>query len=395
MVLFLIFLDIIVYRFLNLSFMKKYKKLFKFLSVILIISSFFITGKAFSSKENNEISIVVQGNGTDSKTAKLDAFRNAIAQAVGTHIRSDTIVENYVTQIDKVKSKIEGFIKSSILINEKNQNGEVIATYNIVVSTKPLKEDVKNVVGVEFENVGHPTISVIQNKDLSKRSDQELTTTAISILNSQLIKRGYKVIDFNQIETLRNDDKELSKSNNFEQDIANKLKSDIYATVFGSTDAIKTSLSVKIYNSYTGQILGDETGYSSVKSYSLADMKLSVENSVNQSMEKILPIVSNHWQNIITNGQEYVIVFEKLNNDQRKKIKSLLKKSDFEDVEVISYKQNISVSGHAEFSVYVSGSPDDFFDELENKLKEENILLSEDPKFRSGRGIFIIKNSVE
>lgn len=395
MVLFSIFLDIIVYRFLNLSFMKKYKKLFKFLSVILISSSFFITDKAFSSKENNEISIVVQGNGTDSKTAKLDAFRNAIAQAVGTHIRSDTVVENYVTQIDKVKSKIEGFIKSSILINEKNQNGDVIATYNIVVSTKPLKEDVKNVVGVEFENVGHPTISVIQNNDLSKRSDQELTTTAISILNSQLIKRGYKVIDFNQIETLRNDDKELSKSNNFEQDIANKLKSDIYATVFGSTDAIKTSLSVKIYNSYTGQILGDETGYSSVKSYSLADMKLSVENSVNQSMEKILPIVSNHWQNIITNGQEYVIVFEKLNNDQRKKIKSLLKKSDFEDVEVISYKQNISVSGHAEFSVYVSGSPDDFFDELENKLKEENILLSEDPKFRSGRGIFIIKNSVE
>lgn len=358
-----------------------------------------------------EETVIAEGMGTSLNNAKSDAFRNAISQVVGMYVSSDTVVENYVTTSDKIKSKVEGFIKGSKLIKENKKDGLVYLTYEVTVSTDPVRQDLKEVVGAEFQNVGHPKVCVVGFYGSQDRGEQELNVTAVTSLNRSLIKRGYHVVDQYEIEKLRKEDQEIVKASknfsednfaNIAKDIANKLKSDIYVTTFGSVDGNKASVSTKVYNSYTAQIFGDETGYGVVQELSLAGQKIAVEKAISDSMEKILPLMSQHWQNVITNGQEYVLVFDNIDAKKRIKIKDLFKKNDFDGINITSYKQINATPGHAEFSVYAIGDPADFFDELLVKMEELGINLKpiKDSKTgkttteyiqRGGRVIFILE----
>jgi len=121
-----------------------------------------------------------------------------------------------------------------------------------------------------------------------------------------------------------------------------------------------------------------------VQELSLGGQKIAVEKAISDSMEKILPLMSQYWQNVITNGQEYILVFDNIDAKKRIKIKDLFKKNDFDDINVTSYKQINAVPGHAEFSVYVIGKPDDFFDKLLVKMEELGINLKPIKDSRTG-----------
>jgi hypothetical protein len=54
----------------------------------------------------------VSGEGMTAAAAQADAFRNAISQAVGVYVQADTLVQDYVTKSDKIRTSSKGFIKS-------------------------------------------------------------------------------------------------------------------------------------------------------------------------------------------------------------------------------------------------------------------------------------------
>jgi hypothetical protein len=340
----------------------------------------------------------VTGEGTDAKSAQLDAFRNAIAQAVGVYVQSDTVVENYVTKSDKIRANSSGFVKSFKKLRESNSGGIVSAVYEVVVTTQPLQADLKTVMGEEFRNVGHPTVSVVgwyQGKD---RLETEANSFAVTAMNRALIKRGYKVVDGYLIEKLRKEDQEIVKASgavnktNFDQvamRIANKLKADIYVTTFGSVGQGKASVATRMYNSYTGQIFGDDTGYASVKGNSGADIKAAAEQAVTASMERILPEMGNFWQQVLTQGQEYVIVLEGYDGGkQRRDFKKVLENASG----VTEVKQLNAAGNHAEFSVYSSSSPSDLFDDIIGAAEDEGMkFLNDEAVMRGGRAIFIVR----
>jgi len=337
----------------------------------------------------------VEGQGLDTNAAKIDAFRNAIAQAVGVYVSSDTVVEDFVTKSDKIKTKINGFVKNSKKLDEKKADGIVTAVYQVTVSTEPLKEDFESVMGQEFESVGHPRVCVVGEFEGRNRLEKEINLTAVTAMNRALINRGYKVVDAWQIEKLRKEDNELAKMvvtkdsfTDFAGKLADKLKADIYVTTFGSIQGGKSSVSTKMYNSYTAQIFGDDTGYGSVNGGTWADSKKSVDEAVSDSMERVLPLVSKHWQTVITNGQEYVVIFENVaNSKQRRSLKKTLKELDgVQNVEEVT-----SVPTKVEFSVYASGRPDELTDSILDMLDEANLKVYKDEAVRrGGRIIFIL-----
>jgi hypothetical protein len=340
----------------------------------------------------------VTGEGTSAESARLDAFRNAISQAVGVFVQADTVVENYVTKSDKIRTNSKGFIKSFKLLNESKAQGITSAVYRVEVSTKPLQEDVQDVVGTEFRNVGHPTVSVVGWYKGRTRVESEVNDFAVTAMNRSLIKRGYKVVDGWLIEKMRKEDAAIVKASgavqqsNFDQVaqlIANKLKADIYVTTYGSLQAGKASISTKMYNSYTGQIFGSETGYGAMRAGSVADAKAAVASAVTSSMEKTLGQVSAHWQDVLTNGQEYIIVLDGYTDGkQRRVFKKVLEAADG----VSEVKQLNAAGSHAEFSVYSTTSPVDFFDSIIDDAEGEGMkFVNNEAVIRGGRALFIIK----
>lgn len=358
-----------------------------------------IPGQAARGVRPVESIPAVTGEGTSSESARLDAFRNAIAQAVGVYVQADTVVENYVTKSDKIRTNSKGFIKSFKLLKESKVEGVVTAVYQVEVATQPLQEDVQDVVGAEFRNVGHPTVSVVGWYKGRNRLEDEANDFAVTALNRALIKRGYKVVDGWLVDKMRAEDAAIVKASgavqqsNFDQVaqmIANKLKADIYVTTYGSLQNGKASVSTKMYNSYTGQIFGSETGYGAMRSGSWADAKAAVAAAINSSMDKTLAQVSAHWQDVLTQGQEYIVVLDGYKGGKERRIfKKLLEEAEG----VTEVKQLNAAGNHAEFSVYSTARPIDFFDALIDAAEEEGLkFVNDEAVVRGGRAVFILKN---
>jgi len=341
----------------------------------------------------------VMGEGMTADAARQDAFRNAIAQAVGVFVRADTVVQDYITKSDKVRTSSQGFIKSFQKLQEsKGSDGVVSAVYRVVVSTKPLQADVASVVGAEFRNVGHPTVAVVGWFKGRDRGETEVNSIAVAALNRALINRGYKVRDASEIERLRREDQEIIKASealqpgNFDQVaqlIANRLKADIYVTTFGSVGQGKASVATKMYNAYTGQIFGSETGYGTMRGSSLSDAKKSVDEAISASMQVVLNQVSNHWQDVLTNGQEFIVVLDGFKDArQRRDFSKILS----EATGVTDVKTLMAAGGRAEFSVYASAQPFDLFDEIVELAGGLGMkFVKDEAVVRGGRAVFILR----
>ncbi|MBF2054984.1 MAG: hypothetical protein IGS03_16170 [Candidatus Sericytochromatia bacterium] len=341
----------------------------------------------------------VTGEGMSSDAARLDAFRNAISQAVGVFVRADTTVQDYVTQSDKVRTSSQGFIKSFKKLQEsKGPDGVFTAVYQVVVSTQPLQADVQSVVGAEFRNVGHPTVAVVgwfQGRD---RAETEVNSIAVAALNRALIQRGYKVRDASEVARLRKEDKDISKAaglsqpNNFDQVaqmIANRLKADIYVTTFGSVGQGKASVATRMYNAYTGQIFGSETGYGTVRGGNLSDHKKAVDDAITTSMKTVLNQVSNHWQDVLTNGQEFIVVLDGFKEAKQRRAFS---KALAEATGVTDVKTLMAAGGRAEFSVYASAEPFDLFDEIIELAGVQGLkFVKDEAVVRGGRAVFVLR----
>jgi hypothetical protein len=372
-----------------------------FMAVAVLAGSLVLSGQPGEAAKGVKPIVVIDavtGEGTTAESARLDAFRNAISQAVGVYVQADTVVENYVTKSDKIRTNSKGFIKSFKLLNESKEQGIVSGTYRIEVSTQPLQEDVQDVVGTEFRNVGHPTVSVVGWYKGRNRLEDEVNDFAVTAMNRSLLKRGYKVVDGWLVEKLRKEDAAIVKASgavqqsNFDQVaqmIANKLKADIYVTTYGSLQAGKASISTKMYNSYTGQIFGSETGYGAMRSGSVADAKAAVASAVTSSMEKTLGQVSGHWQDVLTNGQEYIIVLDGYKDGKdRRTFKKVLEEAEG----VTEVKQLNAAGSHAEFSVYSTTRPVDFFDAVIDDAEGQGLkFVNNEAVIRGGRALFIIK----
>lgn len=358
------------------------------------------TPTVMAAPQRKEITLdAVSGEGLSEKAARADAFRNAIAQAVGVHVRSDTTVQEYITTSDKVRTSSRGFIKNFQKIAERTDaDGVVTVVLRVTVATEPLEQDLKNVVGTEFRNVGHPTVAVVGWFKGRDRAESEVNSIAVSALNRALINRGYKVVDAYEIAKLRAEDQALIRAsgsvtpgnfNELARKIAERVKADIYVTTYGSVAQGKASVATRMYNTTTGQIFGSETGYGSLPTATLSDAKKAVDRAISNSMQTVLRQVSNHWQDVLQNGREFIIVLEGFKSrKERKGFKELLSQAEG----VTEVKQTMVAGGRAEFSVYSSADAIDLFDTIIEMAEDQGMrFVNDEPVMRGDRAVFILK----
>jgi hypothetical protein len=83
----------------------------------LLLPLVFIAGSAYAQ------AVTVEGMGTDKDAAVKDAMRAAVEAAVGTYIRSETLVENSAAALDEIYAKSQGFVKSVDILSENSAGG--------------------------------------------------------------------------------------------------------------------------------------------------------------------------------------------------------------------------------------------------------------------------------
>ena len=85
--------------------------------------------------------ITAIGSGSTRAEALTNAYRNAVEEAIGSYVHSNTIVENYVLIKDKIVSSSAGYIKNSQVLHELVQDGIYSVKVECEVEGGTLKKD--------------------------------------------------------------------------------------------------------------------------------------------------------------------------------------------------------------------------------------------------------------
>ena len=123
----------------------------------------FITNKG-------EKKIIASGFGANPDQALQKALRNAVEEAVGSYISSNTLIENDDLIEDKILSLSRGFIKDFRTLSTEKIDGETKVTVAAIVTGDQVIETLKS-SGVEVEIKGNLLFS--QFSDLNRQMDDE------------------------------------------------------------------------------------------------------------------------------------------------------------------------------------------------------------------------------
>lgn len=144
-----------------------------------------------------QVSVTVKAKGMDRSSAKQNAMRDAVEEAVGTYINSKSQVENFLLVKDAVVTNTEGYIKSSSILDEgEGSDGLYFVELHAEVSTQPVEKGIESlqmmIGGLKFMVAYDCRIS-----DAEQLANYEF---AQSRINEQLSKNKYEYISKNRFD---------------------------------------------------------------------------------------------------------------------------------------------------------------------------------------------------
>ncbi len=182
------------------------------LLALLIVPLMLLSVQAFGQEDSDGKTVTVTGEGVifnnDQVTAKdkaIDsALRRAVEQAVGTFVKSTTLVENYVTVEDRILAQARGFVKEWKILSEKVEGNVVSVKVQAVVAATKLKNSLDAIqwavaqkeyprvmLMIAEQNVGEESYSYWWGNTASTVSMSQVENT----LTEELDKVGFVVID--------------------------------------------------------------------------------------------------------------------------------------------------------------------------------------------------------
>lgn len=148
--------------------------------------------------------VTVQGYGTTREEAINDALRNAVEQAVGTLIDSQTLVQNAEVIKDEIYTKSRGFIQDWTIVSEQKNADQTIVTAHVQVDTNPNSQLMGQLQRLQLIEQGlhDPRIGVIIPE--YHASSPIPNPTGETAVTKKLIEAGFsRLVDARQIQDIR------------------------------------------------------------------------------------------------------------------------------------------------------------------------------------------------
>ena len=187
------------------------------------------------------------------------------------------------------------------------------------IRDKLIEKQILNSAQNLIEKVGNPFIAVLPVVNDGENPIQVLKRNStlrhgVSVVESYLTSRRYDVIVPEQQQEISKiiDATQLVEGN--QEDLSYKIAlaigSDIYITLsttyepadYGTQKAVTQ---IKAYETTTARLLGTETGYSRGRKRAES---VSVEESVNDAIDRVLSRVNTYWENDLKDGIQYKLI---------------------------------------------------------------------------------------
>ncbi|MDQ6992560.1 MAG: hypothetical protein Q9M31_03740, partial [Mariprofundus sp.] len=219
----------------------------------------------------NEATIAASGNGLSKAEAMRDMKRNAVEQALGSLVKSSTVVENFEVKHDKILTMSEGFVKKVSDLEETHHADSGWSVKAVLtLSTESIKNEMMALKMLQID-AEMPRVAVITEEYLNgENKGLKLTETNIIKL---LRAKQFNLIDPEQVKLIRSNsiDRALIEGNNkWIQLIKTQLNADfvviaktrctsslIMEGVMMKTHQVTSS--VKVMNAGTGALIAADT----------------------------------------------------------------------------------------------------------------------------------------
>jgi len=157
---------------------------------------------AGQAQEGPTVSVTVRGEATifggdlaaAREEALVDAQRNALEQVLGVKIRSQTAVQDFTLADDTILSMISGYVKSSEILSEKQEQDYLVLEVQCEVAQQLTDEEASKLMRNFSCVVGFAT-----EIDGQKVDDERLPNK----LSADLVKAGFDVRDASQLASLK------------------------------------------------------------------------------------------------------------------------------------------------------------------------------------------------
>lgn len=160
--------------------------------VMFLFSCKFCISQENNVLENDEISLIVSGDGTNKEKATMSALRSAIEQTFGTFVSSNTKILNDDMVKDEIITISSGNIKNYEYLSECNTGQKYLVTLRTTVSISKLVDFSKS-KGGEVELSGGAT--VVMNQKI-RSENMKNTRKAIDNIIIQMIEAFPSCFDY-------------------------------------------------------------------------------------------------------------------------------------------------------------------------------------------------------
>lgn len=311
--------------------------------------------------------VTVDGQGASRDDAIRDALRLAVEQAVGTLVKSETLVQNAQVVKDEIYTKSQGYVEDYTVLNERRDNELFVLSVKVNVNTSPNSALMTKLQKLKLVEVGlrDPRIAVmiaqpqaeatiirnlrengfrhvldasqVQSMAMSRLS-QAITTGDTAQAKALAIKQGLDLVVVGTIETSY---------------VGNVLDSGMHST--------QAQVTVKVFKTDTAEILAantlDAAGADITKDSSAREAVIKASNKAAAYLVEQFMQYAGDPEKPLTLMVQNVASFQQLNTLQA----GLRQISGVKAIHIRNYQ-----AGQAQVDITYTGSPQALSQALQN-----------------------------
>jgi hypothetical protein len=269
--------------------------------------------------QQSDVEVDVKGIGMKRDDALQDAMRNAVGQAMGVALTSETKVENFVVIEDAIETRTEGYITTYNVTKEAPFPDRFEISIHAKVNLSPLKADIKalaqSVGGIRFLVAYDP-----RNVPADEIANYDL---AVERINGYLASKKYRYIEKKRFDQLKKESANIAReSGSTEESYVQHLgiTADAQFIIFISNISVatkseafdtrtskKVNIEAKAYDNCTAEGLGTVVLASDWKSSQ--DMNSAVSDAVKKGFDSLLYTFTSYIGDWANNGTPFELRF--------------------------------------------------------------------------------------
>lgn len=264
--------------------------------------------------------VEAKGSGLNKTDALQDALRNAVSQAVGVSLRSETRVENYMVISDAIASNTSGYIKKYTVTKEVPFPDRFEVTIQAEVTTNSLEADFK----LLSKTIGGVRFLVMVDPSVQNETEKKDLQIAVDRINSFLAERSYRYVDQSRLKTLQAERSNLLQESNaqlsYAQQLAvlsnaqfiilvSQLTTSEVKGAFDIPQGRKVSFQARAFDNCTGEGLGAISLESLPKAGNNSNTIQALNQAVDLNFSKLIGMVTGYIGSWVNSGTPYEIRF--------------------------------------------------------------------------------------